>query len=140
MLLAHRSTESRVVEATYLGVLLIQLAKGSSVDVGQYSAHSAHVTRPSSTASCSSSMRDSFAPISSSKAGCHSLGASTTPSIELNSPAVTLRTISPFLMIGTICYGWLVLRGSRPPRRADRKPRPTLRGSPSPRARSWSRP
>src|SRR3954452_21430710 len=36
-------------------------------------------------------MRLSAAPISSSKPGCHSLGACTTPSIELNSPAVTLR-------------------------------------------------
>jgi len=36
-------------------------------------------------------MRDNTAPISSSKLGCHSLGASTTPSIELNSPAATLR-------------------------------------------------
>jgi hypothetical protein len=33
--LAHSSTESRVVEATYFWVLLIQLANGSSVDVGQ---------------------------------------------------------------------------------------------------------
>jgi hypothetical protein len=30
-----RSTESRVVEATYFGVALIQLANGSSVEVGQ---------------------------------------------------------------------------------------------------------
>jgi hypothetical protein len=37
------------------------------------------------------SMRDRAAPISASKPGCHSLGASTTPSIELNSPAYTLR-------------------------------------------------
>src|SRR3954465_3442932 len=36
-------------------------------------------------------MRFSAAPISSSKPGCLSLGACTTPSIELNSPAVTLR-------------------------------------------------
>ena len=72
-------------------MLLIQLANGSSADVGQYCAHSVNVTRPSSTASCSSSMRDNAAPISSSKLGCHSFGASTTPSIELNSPAYTLR-------------------------------------------------
>src|SRR5262245_60746414 len=38
-------------------------------------------------------MRDSAAPISSSKAGCHWSGASTTPSIELNNPAVTLRIV-----------------------------------------------
>jgi hypothetical protein len=50
-----------------------------------------NVTRPSSTASCPSSIRDNAAPISSSKAGCHSFGLSTTPSIELNSPAYTLR-------------------------------------------------
>ncbi len=80
-----------MVEATYFGVLLIQLANGSSVDVGQYPANSVNVTRPISTASCPSSMRDNAAPISSSKPGCHSLGAWTTPSIELNSPAYTLR-------------------------------------------------
>jgi len=37
---------------------LIQLANGSSVDVGQYPAHSDQVTRPRSTAACSSSMHD----------------------------------------------------------------------------------
>jgi hypothetical protein len=73
-------------------VLVISLAVACRAsDVGQYCAHSVNVTRPSSTASCSSSMRDKTAPISSSKPGCHSLGASTTPSIELNSPAATLR-------------------------------------------------
>ena len=91
MLLAQASVESSVVEATYFCAPLIQLANGSSVEVGQYPAHSVNVTRPSSTASCSSSMRDNAAPISSSNAGCHSFGASTTPSIELNSPADTLR-------------------------------------------------
>jgi hypothetical protein len=35
-------------------------------------------------------MRDNAAPISSSKLGCHSLGASTTPSSELNSSAMGL--------------------------------------------------
>src|ERR1700680_4497448 len=35
VLFDHLSTESRVLEATYFGVLLIQLANGSSVDVGQ---------------------------------------------------------------------------------------------------------
>jgi hypothetical protein len=35
VLLAQSSTESRVLDATYFGVLLIQLANGSSVDVGQ---------------------------------------------------------------------------------------------------------
>jgi hypothetical protein len=35
VLFAQWSTESRVVDAMYFGVLLIQLAKGSSVDVGQ---------------------------------------------------------------------------------------------------------
>src|SRR5262245_44916463 len=39
-------------------------------------------------------MRDSTVPISSSKDGCHSLGACTTPSMELNSPADTLRMSS----------------------------------------------
>src|SRR6266540_451251 len=36
VLFDHWSTERRVREATYFGVLLIQLANGSSVDVGQY--------------------------------------------------------------------------------------------------------
>src|SRR6185369_8608878 len=35
VLFGHWSTASRVVEATYFGVLLIQPANGSSVDVGQ---------------------------------------------------------------------------------------------------------
>ena len=35
VLFAQWSTEWRVVDATYFGVPLIQLAKGSSVDVGQ---------------------------------------------------------------------------------------------------------
>src|SRR5215813_4511216 len=91
VLFRHWSTVSRVVEATYFWMLLIQLANGSSVDVGQYSANSVNVTRPSSTASCSSSMRCNAAPISSSTPGWHSVGASTTPSIELNNPAATLR-------------------------------------------------
>ena len=34
------STLDGVVEATYFGVRLIQLANGSSVEVGQYPAHS----------------------------------------------------------------------------------------------------
>jgi hypothetical protein len=62
-----------VLEATYFGVLLIQFANDSSVEFGQYPAHSVNVTRPSNTASCSFSMRDSTAPNSSSKLGCHSL-------------------------------------------------------------------
>ena len=91
VLFGHWSTVFSVVEATYFWVPLIQLANGSSVEVGQYPAHSVNVTRPSSTASCPSSIRDNAAPISSSKAGCHSFGLSTTPSIELNSPAYTVR-------------------------------------------------
>src|SRR6266516_4675972 len=91
VLLSQATTESSMVEATYFWVPLIQLANGSSVEVGQYPAHSVNVTRPSSTASCPSSIRDSAAPILSSQAGCHSFGRSTTPSIELNSPAYTLR-------------------------------------------------
>src|SRR6185369_5309360 len=91
VLFGHCSTVSSGGEATYFWVPLIQLANGSSVEVGQYPAHSVNVTRPSSTASCPSSIRDNAAPISSSKAGCHSFGLSTTPSIELNSPAYTLR-------------------------------------------------
>jgi hypothetical protein len=39
VLFGHSSTESSVLEATYLGVRLIQLANGSSVEVGQYAAH-----------------------------------------------------------------------------------------------------
>ena len=35
VLWAHWSTERSVVDATYFGVLLIQLANGSSVDIGQ---------------------------------------------------------------------------------------------------------
>jgi hypothetical protein len=35
VLFDHWSTESSVVDATYLGMLLIQLANGSSVEVGQ---------------------------------------------------------------------------------------------------------
>src|SRR3954453_16707148 len=35
VLLGQSSTDASVVEATYFGLLLIQLAKGSSVDVGQ---------------------------------------------------------------------------------------------------------
>src|SRR6266516_3392392 len=44
VLLSQASTESRVVEATYFWVPLIQLANGSSVEVGQYPAHSVNVT------------------------------------------------------------------------------------------------
>jgi hypothetical protein len=61
-----------VLEATYFWVVLIQLANDSSLDVGQYPANWVNVTWPISTASCPSS-------------------ASTTPSIELNSPEYTLR-------------------------------------------------
>src|SRR3954454_5551255 len=84
VLLDQPSTESSVLDATYFGVLLIQLANGSPGEGGQYFTHSLNVTRPSSTASCSASMADSASPISSSKAVCHWSRDSTTPSIVLN--------------------------------------------------------
>jgi hypothetical protein len=43
LLFGHCSTVSSVVEATYFWVPLIQLANGSSVEVGQYPAHSVEV-------------------------------------------------------------------------------------------------
>src|SRR6516162_8704262 len=52
VLFAQPSTSAApsVVEATYFCTPLIQLANGSSAEVGQYPAHSVNVTRPSSTA------------------------------------------------------------------------------------------
>jgi len=44
VLLAQASVESSVVEATCFCAPLIQLANGSSVDIGQYPAHSDQVT------------------------------------------------------------------------------------------------
>ena len=38
---------------TYFCTLLMNVANGSTSDVGQYAAHSSYIPRPSSTASCS---------------------------------------------------------------------------------------
>src|SRR5689334_12439351 len=91
VLFAQWSTDVRVVDATYFCVLLTKPANGSSVEVGQYCAHSVKVLRPRRIASWPSSIAPSATPICSSNAGCHSFGDSTTPSMDVNCPENTLR-------------------------------------------------
>src|SRR5262249_39381009 len=91
----------RLLETTCLRTLLMKLANGSSVELGQYAAHSSYVVRPSSTSSCRSITALIFSPMSSSKRD-HFCGDSTTPSMEQNRFAMTLRISAPDVLRGTM--------------------------------------
>src|SRR5918912_3399679 len=99
--LAFHSASCSVLEATYLGRLFILSANPtSSVMEGQTAANSWYVTRPSSRAPLANSSSNLYFPISSCQnGGCHSPGASMTPSRVTNSETITLLTLTLLILV-----------------------------------------
>src|SRR5512135_1792514 len=84
-------TSLSVLDTTYLRTLLMYPAKGSSVSLlsGQYSDHCSYWCRPISIASHDDMTAPMVAPTSGVKYFIdHSPGSWTTPSTEMNSPAM----------------------------------------------------
>src|SRR3954447_11550549 len=100
----HASTESSVVETTYLRAPFMKSAPSTSSPCsGQKPANSCQVTRPSSIPSESAIWLPTTAPISSLKYGkCHFSGDSMTPSRDRNTLETILRMMAPRVLTSAL--------------------------------------